>query len=189
MRGKGRGVDMGPLCKNILDCGLRILDLKSRSISHHQSKIRGSTELAEVNPKSKIHPIALIILLLAPSCLAQDWSITTADFRTRPTTLIALSSDDVKIQFPGQPEGSTIPIDEFASLQRNSPQPSAPAKFTLLLRAGDRLTGQPLKVVDEQLHWHSNSLGEISIPLTRLATLGRSGDASIPAESPKQDVV
>src|ERR1019366_3795473 len=50
-------------------------------------------------------------------------------------------------------------------------------------------TGQPLKVVDEQLLWQSNSLGEISIPLTRLAALGRSGDASIPAESPKQDVV
>src|ERR1039458_9568914 len=125
---------MGLSRENILDCGSRILDLKSRSISHHQSKIRGSTELAEVNPKSKIHPIALIILLLAPSCLAQDWSITTADFRTRPTTLIALSSDDVKIQFPGQPEGSTIPIDEFVSLQRNSPQPSEIPTVACILR-------------------------------------------------------
>src|ERR1039458_8310235 len=136
---------MGLSRENILDCGSRILDLKSQSISHHQSKIRGSTELAEVNPKSKIHPIALIILLLAPSCLAQAWSIPPAACRARPTSLLALSSDDVKIQFPGQPEGSTIPIDEFVSLQRNAPQPSAPAKFTLLLRGGDRLTGQPLK--------------------------------------------
>jgi hypothetical protein len=139
--------------------------------------------------RSKAIVLTIVIAWLTPSAFAQDWSITTADFRTRPATLLGLSSDDVKIQFPGQPEGSTVSIDDFVSLQRISPQSSAAEKFTLILRGGDRLTGRPLKVLDEQLLWQSNSLGEISIPLTRLLALGRGGDASFPAESPKQDVV
>jgi len=135
----------------------------------------------------------LTAALLAHDAAAQDWTITTADFRTRPALLHGLSRDGVRYTAPGSGDEHVIPLDQFVAAQRatsdSSVSISAAAKFTLVLRNGDRLAGEPAHVANERLTWRSVVLGELPIPLQQLAALARGGEVSAPTEPPKQDVV
>jgi hypothetical protein len=138
--------------------------------------------------KRFFHWLPVLVLLFAARSFAQDWSITTSDFHTRPGVPLSLSAAEVRMQFPGLAEDNTVLLNDFVSLQRAASDSATPAKFTLALQGGDRLTGEPLKVADEQLLWQSGSLGEMSIPLAHLVALSR-GSAAPVAEPPKQDIV
>ena len=120
-----------------------------------------------------------------------EWSITTADFRTRSAALRGLGTDGVRVA-GRDPVGELVPLDTFVSAQRPTAgeTPAGPApKFTLALAGGDRLVGQPGAVVGETLTWSEPTLGDVPVPLSRLAALGRGRDVAVPDEPPKQDVV
>ena len=145
----------------------------------------------------------LLIALLASGAAAQDWTITTADFRSQPAAgITGLSGDGVRFTVVGSADDQqTIPLDRFVSTQRATSGGAAPvaassnAKFTLLLSNGDRLAGEPAGVVSEQLVWRSSaSLGELKVPMRRLTSLARNlatAAAMSPSagEPPKQDLV
>ena len=135
--------------------------------------------------------IAMFVCALAR---ADDWSITTADFQThQAAALRGLGADGVRFVAAGtDAQEQTIPLDQFVSLQRaaSDAAPTATTKFTLFLAGGDRLTGEPVRVANEQVTWHSPALGEITLPLQRLVSLVRGGDGepAAPAEPASQDV-
>jgi hypothetical protein len=144
----------------------------------------------------------LLIALLASSAVAQDWTITTADFRSQPAAGIAgLSGDGVRFTVAGSDEQRTVPLDQFVSAQRSAGggavstvAASSNAKFALLLSNGDRLAGEPGGVASEQLVWRSASLGELKLPMRSLMALVRIGGGAAAASSsasepPKQDIV
>jgi hypothetical protein len=145
--------------------------------------------------------IMLLIALLASGAAAQDWTITTADFRSQPAAgITGLSGDGVRFAVAGSADDQqTIPLDRFVSAQRAAVGGAAPvaassnAKFTLLLSNGDRLAGEPAGVVSEQLVWRSASLGELKVPMRRLTLLARNfataAKSPSAGEPPKQDVV
>lgn len=84
---------------------------------------------------------------------------------------------------------STVPMDEFVSIQRPAADPPPPARFTLALTNGDRLPGEFSAVAGEKLIWTSPTLGKVPIPFSRLAAIGKGDGVILPDEPPKQDVV
>jgi hypothetical protein len=132
--------------------------------------------------------LAVVLILNAP-VLADDWSITTADFQTQSAQLKSFSPDGVGITPPDAKTDQTIPLDQFVSIQRSSPDEPSTPKFTLLLSNGDRLAGEPGSVVGEKLIWVSPSLGKIPVPFNHLVVIAKGDTATAPDEAPKQDMV
>jgi len=144
--------------------------------------------------KLSVKNLAVLLLLAAAArtAAAQEWTITTADFRTQPATLRSLSADGIGITVASattQPVERTVPLDEFVSAVRPAQSAATPANFTLLLSGGDRLAGAPGGVADEKLTWNSPVLGKLNIPLRRLVALGHGDNPVAPDVPPKQDIV
>jgi hypothetical protein len=129
------------------------------------------------------------LLLAASAAQAADWTITTADFHTQTASVQSLTPDGVGIAANSTTQPAIVPLDQFVSAARPAPSTSVPAKFTLLLRGGDRLTGTPAGVADEKLTWNSPLLGQMTIPLRRLVALAHGDTASAPDSPPKQDII
>ena len=130
-------------------------------------------------------------LLTAPAVVvADDWSVTTADFRSTPAALRGLSADGVRVS-PADGSGDrTVPLDQFVSAQRavGSGATETP-RYTLALAGGDRLVGEPTAMAGESLTWAEPLLGNVPVGLGRLVAIGRGATAPVPDERPKQDVV
>jgi hypothetical protein len=132
----------------------------------------------------------ILLLLGVRIATAQEWSITTADFQTRPGTVRSLSSDGLAITWLKNQQQEVIPLNQFVSVQRSGgTEPQVEPNFTLALRGGDRLVGEPGPVVGEQLTWMSPSLGKVLIPFNRLICINRGLSLSVPDDLPKQDTV
>ena len=137
--------------------------------------------------------LAAAAAVLAPAvAVADDWTVTTADFRTEPATLRGLSPAGVRVSAADGSGDRTIPLDAFVSAQRAVTAADAsvtrPA-FTLALTGGDRLVGQPTAVAGEALAWAEPLLGVVPVPLAQLVAMGRGPSAAVPDERTKQDVV
>ncbi len=134
----------------------------------------------------------LVVALLSTSAVAraEEWSVTTADFRTDPVTLRGLSAEGVRVAPPDGSADRTVPLDRFVSAQRTANVADAPTpKYTLALSDGDRLVGEPTGMAGERLTWAEPLLGNIPVALGRLVAMGRGTTAPVPDERPKQDVV
>ena len=59
----------------------------------------------------------LVVLCYATSALAQEWSLTTADFQTKPVLLRGLSSDGLHVAWVDTKVESVVPLDQFVSVQ------------------------------------------------------------------------
>ncbi len=136
--------------------------------------------------------LLLTVLALTPAVArADDWTVTTADFRTDPVTIRGLSPAGVRVASPDGGDERTVPLDAFVSAQRGGPaaEGAVVPKFTLALSDGDRLVGEPTAVAGESLTWAEPLLGAVPVPLGRLLAMGRGASAAVPDERPKQDVV
>ena len=107
-----------------------------------------------------MRPIARAVLasvVLCPAAAtarADEWSVTTADFRTAPAVLRGLSAEGVRVSAPDGTGDRTVPLTDFVSAQRAGPAAVATAgRFTLVLSDGDRLVGEPTGVAGEDLAW------------------------------------
>src|SRR5205085_8609098 len=65
-------------------------------------------------------------------------------------------------------------IDQFLQLERNATSNSTGGKFMLFLASGDRISGEPVVVKDEQLQWKSESIGALTIPMRQIAAFAKS---------------
>lgn len=141
----------------------------------------------------RLHRVILsaMVFLLSVRCgLAQEWSVTTADFQTRSASLRGLSADGVAVTWTQRQQQETVPFSQFVSASRGGAEDAqAEPNFTLALRGGDRIVGEPGPVVGEQLTWMSPSLGKILIPFSRLVCINRGLNLTTPEELPKQDTV
>ncbi len=131
----------------------------------------------------------LLIALAVRSAAAQEWTVNTSDFREAHVLFLGFTSEGVRVLNPDTKVESTIPMAQFVSLQRPSTDvsPTEP-DFTLLMREGERLVGEPGPVVNEKLTWVNPILGKVQAPFNKLIAINRGSDTSVPDESPKQDV-
>lgn len=127
-----------------------------------------------------------------------DWTLTTADFQSRPVKVIALDGDGVRISSADGSE-SLVGMDQFLQIERAGRQAEAAGRFVASLVGGDRLTGEPVGMQGpadtsagpgEQVVWNSPSLGQLSLPLERLASITRAGATpQRAAPAPTEDTV
>jgi len=145
--------------------------------------------------KISLNKLAMALLAVSAAgrtAVAQQWIITTADFREQTGMLHSLSADGVGLATDNpstQPTERIVPLDQFVSVNRPGTSAATSDGFTLLLAGGDRLTGTPGGVSDEQLAWTNPTLGRLTIPLRRLVALGRGENTGAPDSPPKQDIV
>ncbi len=131
-------------------------------------------------------PLLLILALTTSAFCADPWTLTTADFQSRSVSLRALDPAGLQTDASPQP----LPWDQFLLLTRTAPVSSPPGPYTLHLIDDTQLTGQPLSLQDEQLLWTHPLLGQLSLPLTQLRSLSRTGrPLPSPDPAPKEDLV
>jgi hypothetical protein len=115
----------------------------------------------------------LLVLLVGSSSFAQDdWTLTTADFQSHRVTLAAVGDSGIQVIESGK--AATIPLDQFLDLDRTVTTPASPSMIVYLI-GGDRLTGMPLGIKDEQLQWKQPLLGEVKLPLKRIVAIAKAG--------------
>jgi hypothetical protein len=123
----------------------------------------------------------LFCLLPSALCLtarAQEWTLSTADFRTEVVGLRAIDEKGVHVTWQGH--ARLIPPDEFVQLDRGTTGAAAAIaerspKFMLTLTGGDHVGGEPVKIEDDQLTWRNASVGELVIPLSQVAAIAKPG--------------
>jgi hypothetical protein len=138
-------------------------------------------------------PIVLLALLAcAAPAYAADWTLTTADFKTDPADLVAVEAGGVRVR-SAEGKERLVPNDQFLQIERNNVA-TAPAAttgggaFMLHLVGGDGVGGEPVRVQGEQLVWKNPSVGELSVPLSRLVAMTKPGKPA-PEGSRNEDVV
>jgi hypothetical protein len=131
------------------------------------------------------------LLFVVATVQADDWSVTTANFRRHAVILKQVGPDGAHVAESTDSAGRIIPLDQFVSAAHPvNPMSSLPVpKFTLALTGGDRLVGNMTSVNGESLMWESPTLGSIPVPLDHLVALGRGRDVTVPDKSPDQDVI
>jgi hypothetical protein len=133
--------------------------------------------------------VLTFVLLRAQVGFAQEWTLTTADFKSTTVQLRGLSADGFKILSLDTKTERVVPLNQFVSVSRPAgDEPVVPASFTLALTNGDRLTGEPGSVANEKLTWLSPSLGSVPIPFSKLLCINRGLNVSVPDDQPKQDI-
>jgi hypothetical protein len=116
--------------------------------------------------------------------LADTWTLTTADFNSRPVMLKSVTESAVVFSYNGA--DGTMPIGQLLSLSRGASMTSP--KFVLTLLNGDQLAGMPVSVSGEQLLWKSPALGDVAVSLRKLVSMNRPGK-TLPEGARAQDVV
>jgi hypothetical protein len=134
-----------------------------------------------------LFPILLILLCASPTRAQGTWNLTTADFRSEAVILNSLDSTGLRVAPLSGGEARLVPFDHFLELTRALSSSQPLGKFTLHMIGGDRLGGEPLAIKGNSLLWNSAAVGEVPIPMKRLAALTQ-GNKPLP-ERGRQDVV
>lgn len=141
-----------------------------------------------------------LLSLLVVSCLFQatayaaDWTLTTADFKSRPVDLVGMTSEAVTVRKGEGAAPETVPVSNFLQVSHgvvgSGPTKAGAAAFTLALASGDRITGTPAALGGETLTWSSPAVGELKVSLRDVESLSKSS-VTVPAveQPPAEDTV
>lgn len=121
--------------------------------------------------------IAVAAIAIARLASAQEWLLSTADFRTESVALKSIDDKGVHVVPSGATDERIIPAEAFLQVDRGLAPAvvERPAKFMLHLAGGDRVGGEPLRVENDRLTWRNAAVGELVIPLTQVTALTKSG--------------
>ncbi len=131
---------------------------------------------------------SLLVILAAPAFAQDNWTLTTSDFKRSTVTLAAIDDTTARLTPAGVAE-TKVPLDRILRLDRSASTTPGSAKYTLLLHGGDRLGGEPGALKDDTLTWTSPAVGEIKLPLSKVAAISRLPLAAVTEEQRKEDQV
>lgn len=138
--------------------------------------------------------ISLFVMGCVPliALAADEWSITTSDFRNESITLDAFSSDSLTTSNSAQ-SGRKRPISQFLMIEHTPEQPPMlPARYIAFLAGNDVAMGAPRGIKGDNLIWENPLLGEMSIPLKQVSAIALAEETSLPASpagSRTEDVI
>jgi len=115
------------------------------------------------------------------------WLLTLDDLRPGPVALQGIDGRGVRVVPLGAAQAITIPMDSFVQIDRATRARTAAGSFSLVLANGDRYTGQPLGMKDEQVAWRSSAVGELKIPLKEIRALIRAGSSIENLDQPPRE--
>ncbi|HEX4053738.1 MAG TPA: NPCBM/NEW2 domain-containing protein [Tepidisphaeraceae bacterium] len=88
------------------------------------------------------------------------------------------SIDASGIHIAENSSATVLPWDDVLELSQNAVAPSAPTgRLSLVFRRGDTLSGEPILLGSDTLHWQNARLGEINFPIDSLLAIIRSGSS------------
>ncbi len=121
------------------------------------------------------------------SIVRADWTLTTSDFKTQAKLTVNTWTPGEGLSVSAE-DGGLIKTDSRRIVSLVSDRPKAPANgnWTLVLRNGDVLDGEPVGVSGQSLQFKITELGPIDIPLKNLATM-QSKDNKNPLSSTATD--
>jgi len=124
-------------------------------------------------------------ILLIPSIVQAraEWTLTTADFQTRPVDLVAINDAGAKVREEGASADSALPWPQVLQLERANAARAEGAKFTLHLAGGDRVAGEAAELKGETLAWSSPSAGSVAVKLKEVLAITKAGE-----QPPRRDV-
>jgi hypothetical protein len=128
------------------------------------------------------------LLLVSFAAAEENWMLTTADFANQRVVLKELTESTVKVAPASGGAEQSIAMDDFLDLARSVPAAAASGKYTLQMTGGDHLSGEPVTLKADAIVWKSETLGEISIPASRLVAITPAGKPLATAPG-REDVV
>ncbi|HSI35082.1 MAG: NPCBM/NEW2 domain-containing protein [Phycisphaerae bacterium] len=120
--------------------------------------------------------VPFLTLVVQPSRANDIWTLTTADFKSRPASLFSISDAGVTLQFANATEPAIVPWEKFLQLDRGGSTAQPKGAWTLHLATGDRLGGEPVSLANDSLTWRSPAAGELAIPLKEVRAFVRGQD-------------
>jgi hypothetical protein len=121
----------------------------------------------------------VVCLMGAAAARAETaWVLTTADFQRQGVDLVSLDGGGAVVRSE-KGEQRTVPLEDFLQLERTAGAHDVPGKFTLYLASGDRISGEPVGVKDEQLQWKSAGVGELTIPIRQIAAFAKAAGQTL----------
>jgi len=117
---------------------------------------------------------ASIVLMLAMSSRAfaqsaGDWTLTTSDFVQQQVSVRSIDAGGMTL---ADSSGTRVPMDRVLDLTRPTVSSVKAGRFALHLSDGDRITGEPVSLVDDLLRWKSAVVGEVKVALRDVLSIG-----------------
>jgi hypothetical protein len=118
--------------------------------------------------------VGFVCFLFAAQLLfASDWTLTDANFHSSRISIDSIQPDGIHLTPTTQP--ALIPWDNCLELTRSGDATGAsPVRFTLYTRSNDHLTGDPVAIEGDTLHWQNTALGNIDFPIGSVAAVAKS---------------
>ncbi len=142
-------------------------------------------------PQRRLLPIVALLFTSSFAFADDGWTLTTADFKTQPVSLLSIEPSGVRVK-DAEGKEKRVSSDAFLQIERTTTSAFAPAApggtFTLHIAGGDQVCGEPVRMEGDQFVWKNPSVGEIAVPLSRLIGITKSGK-SAPDGTRKEDVV
>jgi hypothetical protein len=139
------------------------------------------------NFKFQIFALLLSLSFLSRASASTAWTLTDSQFHSRPITVDSIDSAGIH---PAPPDPSALSWDNVLELSQNSSPPAVSSgRFVLILRGGDKLSGDPIAMNGDTIDWKSARLDEINFPIGSAAAITRNGSAIPDLDQPRTDDV
>ena len=132
--------------------------------------------------------MALLLAIPAAAAAQENWTLTTADFRSSPVVLKSIDAEGLVVTDPLQNADRRVPMNEFLTVERPVSPAAQQGKFVLHMAGGDQLAGEPVTIAGEELVWNNAAAGELRVPMSRVAAMTRPGQQP-PERRTNEDVV
>jgi hypothetical protein len=132
-----------------------------------------------------------LAILLACRCLsAAVWNLTDARFHSRSVEVESIDASGVHIAGAANSPATVLTWDDVLELTQNAQAlTGSNGRFSLILRPGDLISGEPAALNGDTLQWQSARLGEINFPVDSLLAIIRSGSTVADLDESRTDDV
>jgi hypothetical protein len=129
-------------------------------------------------------PTFLLSAFLSQISFAADtWNLLDVRFASRPVVVTSIGADGIHT------DSAALNWNDILEISRPLTAPQAQAKYDIYLTTGDRLMGEPIAMGDDKLQWQSPTLGQIDLPLSRVAAIARTGKPPADLDAVRKDDV
>jgi len=155
----------------------------SNDESNSKSEIRISNLIRHSNFEFRIFVAGLFLSVVCQSHAA-TWTLTDSQFHTRSIPVDSIDAGGIH-------SGSTVlPWDDVLEIGHGAnANPAGAAKFTLIFRSGDKLSGDPASFDGQTLRWNAGPLGQIGFSVDSVLGIVHGGYAVGDLDRPRTDDV
>jgi NPCBM/NEW2 domain-containing protein len=127
---------------------------------------------------------ALLFLSLVSRSPAATWNLTDSQFHSRSISVDSIDAGGIHSGSAAVPWEDVLEIWKSANAA-----PASAARFMLIFRSGDKLSGEPVSFDGQTLRWNTGPLGQIGFSVDSVLGIVRGGYAEGDLDRPRTDDV